>query len=72
MSNRNDFDFLELKSMDDEHWRRFLINEIFDIQDKQDVTNSRVGKLETFRTFAMGVVATLIVVIVPVAYEVLV
>ncbi len=57
MSKREEFDFLRLKTMDSEHWRRFLINEIFDMQEKQDVTNGRIRKLEAFRIFSMGVVA---------------
>lgn len=72
MSKREEFDFLELESMDESHWRKFLIKEIFDVQDKQDLTNSRVISLEKFKIFTMGVVATLVVVVIPVAYEVLV
>ncbi|KKL96371.1 hypothetical protein LCGC14_1845150 [marine sediment metagenome] len=69
MSKREEFDFLRLKTMDSEHWRRFLINEIFDMQEKQDVTNGRIRKLEAFRIFSMGVVATLVIVVVPIAID---
>ena len=61
----SDYDAFNLETMGEHHWRRFIAGQFAEMQRRQDKTNGRLSKLEQWRFMAMGALAVISAIVVP-------
>lgn len=59
-----------VRDLDESTWRILIWQELRAIRSKQDITNGRISRLETFRWMSVGAIAVISAIVVPLFLQV--